>query len=84
MCRNIKSVNLKLITKPHRTIRQTLVNVKNRVPEEKTGVVYEVPCCDCDHVYVGETGRTLKKRLAEHKQAVRRFDQKNGIAVHVH
>ena len=32
VCRNIKTVNLKLITKPHRTIRQTLVNVKNRVP----------------------------------------------------
>ena len=85
VCRNIKTVNLKLITKPHRTIRQTLVNVKNRVPEEKkTGVIYEVPCHDCDHVYVGEIGRTLKKRLAEHKQAVRRFDEKNGIAVHVH
>ena len=35
-------------------------------------------------MYVGETGRTLKKRLAEHKQAVRRFDERNGIAVHVH
>ena len=85
VCRNIETVNLKLITKPHRTIRQTLINVKNRVPEEKrTGVVYEVPCHDCNHVYVGETGRTLKKRLAEHKQAVRRFDEKNGIAAHVH
>ena len=85
VCRSIKTVNLKLVTKPHRTIRQTLVNVKNRVPEEKrTGVVYEVPCRDCDHVYIGETGRTLKKRLAEHKLTVRRFDEKNGIAVHVH
>ena len=85
VCRSIKTVNLKLVTKPHRTIRQTLINVKNRVPEEKrTGVVYEVPCRDCDHVYIGETGRTLKKRLAEHKQAVRRFDEINGIAVHVH
>ena len=85
VCRSIKTVNLKLVIMPHRTIRQTLVNVKNRVPEEKrTGVVYEVPCRDCDHVYIGETGRTLKKRLAEHKQAVRRFNEKNGIAVHVH
>ena len=47
-------------------------------------MVYEVPCHDCDYDYVGETGRTLKKRLAEHKQAVRRFDENNGIAVHVH
>ena len=47
-------------------------------------MVYEVPCYDCNHVYVGETGRTLKKQLAEHKQAVRRFDEKNGIATHVH
>jgi len=39
---------------------------------------------EMDHVYVGKTGRTLKKWLAEHKQAVRRFDGKNGIAVHVH
>jgi len=46
--------------------------------------MYEVPCHDCDHVYIGKTGRTLKKRLAKHKQAVRRFDEKNGIAVHVH
>ena len=85
VCRNIKTVNLKLVTKPHQTIRQTLVNVKNKVPEEKrTGVVYEVPCRDCDHVYVGETDRTLKKRLAERKQAVRRFNERNGIAVHVH
>jgi hypothetical protein len=32
---------------------------------------------------VGETGRTLKKRISEHKQAVNRGDRKNGIAVHV-
>ena len=53
------------------------------VPEKKKGVVYEVPCQDCGEVYVGETGRTLKKRISEHKQAVKKGDRKNGIAVHV-
>ena len=48
----------------------------------KKGVVYEVPCADCGHVYIGETGRTLKKRLKEHDYAVRREDPKNKIAVH--
>jgi len=66
------------------TIRRSLVRVKNRIPEEKkTGVVYEVPCKDCNGVYVGETVRTLKKQISEHKQAVRCMDDKNGIAVHV-
>ena len=33
--------------------------------------------------YICETGRSLQKRLTEHKGAVRRGDSKNGIAVHV-
>ena len=82
-CRSIKTTKLKLAFKPIRTIRQSLVRVKNRVPNKKRkGVVYEIPCCDCDQVYVGETGRTMKKRISEHKQAVRHFDDRNGIAVH--
>ena len=35
---------------------------------------------DCDTSYIGETGRDLHKRIVEHKAAVRRKDDKNGIA----
>ena len=45
--------------------------------------MYQIPCADCNEVYMGETKRTLKARLSEHRQAVRRGDTKNGIAVHV-
>ena len=41
-----------------------------RPPLLKKGVVYRVPCMDCDMSYIGETGRNLKKRLVEHKEAV--------------
>ena len=35
-------------------------------------------------MYVGEIDRTTKKRISEHKQAVRKFvDKKYGIDVHV-
>ena len=33
-------------------------------------------------MYTGETGRTLKVRMAEHKGAVRMGDVNNGLAVH--
>ena len=63
---------------------QMLMKLKNSVPaEKKKGVVYEIPCQDCAQVYVGKTGWTLKKHISEHKQAVKRFDDKNEIAVHV-
>ena len=51
-------------------------------PHRKKEVVYEVACKDCDQKYIGETKRTMKKRLTEHKYAVCRGDEKNGIAVH--
>ena len=78
------ATKMKVVFRPHRTMRQMLMKVKNPVPaEKKKGVIYEIPCQDCTQVYVGETGRTLKKCMAEHKQAVKRFDEKNGFAVHV-
>ena len=61
------------------------MRVKTRIPEErKRGVVYEVSCNKCHLTYIGETKRTLKVRLGEHKQVVKCGDPKNGIAVHAH
>ena len=62
---------------------QTKENSEKRTQQKQTGVVYEIPCMDCPEVYVGETKRTLKVRLGEHRQVVKRGDPKNGIAVHV-
>ena len=64
-------------------MREALVKVKQPTPElDKKGVVYEVPCGECNHVYIGETGRTQRKWLTEHRAAVKKCDHKNGIAVH--
>ena len=78
-----RPVGISTVFKSSNTLRQSLVRVKNRTPPEKRkGVVYEIPCQDCEYVYIGETGRTLQKRVTEHRSAVRRFDKNNGIAVH--
>ena len=52
--------------------------------ERKRGIVYEVPCKECRKTYVGETKRTLRVRLGEEKQAMKKGNPKNGIAVHAH
>ena len=35
--------------------------------QEDPGVVYAVGCTECEQVYVGETNRTAKQRIKEHK-----------------
>ena len=78
-------LGVKAVFKSQSTLKQMLVKVKQKRPEEeKKEVVYQVPCNDCSKVYIGETKRTLKVRIAEHKQAVKKGDEKNGIAVHAH
>ena len=77
-------LGVKPVFRPKRTLKRELMQVKSRTQEQKqTGVVYKIPCKECPEVYVGESKRTLKVRLSEHRQAVKRGDPKNGIAVHV-
>ena len=52
------------------TTRSRLVHPKDKVhKEEMSGVVYHIACGECDSSYVGETERSLKKRLTEHKRS---------------
>ena len=61
------------------------MNVKNCIPEEKKReVVYEVPWKECHLSYIGEMKGTLRVRIGEHTQAVKRENKRNGSAVHAH
>ena len=64
------------------TLRNILTHVKKqKQPEEKLGVIYQIPC-ECGAVYIGETGRAIKQRKAEHKRAVMKADPSNAVALH--
>ena len=55
--------------KPHTTIRNILVHPKDKLEKEGTpNCVYEIPCKNCSHTYVGETKRQFGVRLNEHKK----------------
>ena len=77
-------LGVKTIFRPQKTLRRTLMQVKEMTPmKKKRNVVYEVPCHDAQLMCIGETRRSMKKRLTEHRYAVKTRDPKNGIAVHV-
>ena len=56
--------------RPVKTIRHILPSPKDPYTvEDKSCVVYKIPCSDCDYVYIGQTKRGLKSRLADHRRA---------------
>ena len=46
--------------------------------------MYKLSCTQCNFVYYGQTERSLKTQIVEHKKAVASFDQKSKVAGHVH
>ena len=70
--------------KPYNTLRSILVHPKDRTPtEKKKGMVYDTTCNDCGEHYIGETTRTLEKRLGEHqKQTTSVFREHQSQANH--
>ena len=74
-----QQVGVGVAMKPFRVI---LCNIfcksKDKVlGKEKSGLVYQISCRDCDAVYIGETGRSLETTQCEHIDTVKNFDLKN-------
>ena len=49
---------------------------------KKSQKVSKVNCIHCDKCYIGQTRRTVKRRLKDHKDAIRLQNNSNAIAVH--
>ncbi|KAK3735298.1 hypothetical protein QZH41_000232 [Actinostola sp. cb2023] len=77
---------IRTCVKPHKTLREILSRPKDPVISEKqTGVVYTIPCGECDTSYIGETGRALGTRIKEHQASVRlNHPEKSALAEHAH
>ena len=72
--------------KPQQTINSLFPRPKelDDSDRKKSGIVYKINCTQCNFVYYGQTERSLKTRIAEHKKAVASFDQNSKVASHVH
>ena len=83
--RVLSPLAIKVTFWPFRTLKQELVHPKDPVPEkQRKGVVYSIPCGECPRTYIGQTGRTLDHRMAEHQWALKNGDvSASAIAKHV-
>ena len=74
---------VKTVFRTKHTLRTSLVNLKDRLTDDRRSmVVYRVPC-SCGKVYVGETKRALSVRIKEHQDAVRLgHTDKSALAEH--
>ena len=77
-----KKAGYEVSLRPPPTLRSVLSKKK---PERIAwlGLVYCIPCSNCNWSYVGETGRTLRESLTEHKRAVRNMSATCEISNHV-
>ena len=70
--------------KPFLTISIFLPSVKDEINHnEKSNLVYEVPCQNCPFVYIGQTKRDLKSRIKEHQRAIKfQRPEKSALCQH--
>ncbi|XP_071947575.1 uncharacterized protein [Antedon mediterranea] len=71
-----KEFGINTAMKPHTSLRQLLVHPKDQVDKlEVANCVYEISCSNCDHTYIGETGRCFGTRLKEHRKETEKITQ---------
>ena len=69
--------------KPIRTIGNILTSPKDPITEdEKSQLIYKIPCNNCSFVYIGQTKRDLKSRISEHKRAVKNQEPEKSALCH--
>ena len=82
--RILEGHGVRTVLRSSTTLRNQLVRPKDPPPPgRRGGVVYEIPCNDCDRVYIGETGRPIGERVKEHQRDVR-LSRVDGSAVAEH
>ena len=69
----MKSHQIKTSFTPPQKISAILPSVKDSIDSHKRkGAIYQIPCKNCNKIYIGETGRCFQTRQKEHKADVKK------------
>ena len=78
--KTLKDLNINVVFKYESTIRNALV--KNSPTIQNSPGVYCIPCKGCQHIYVGQSGKTLNERCKQHRYNVNTANQSNALFIH--
>ncbi|VDL97909.1 unnamed protein product [Schistocephalus solidus] len=79
----LTSLGFGVAHRPEATIRCQLMRPKDPLPQQETsGIIYRVWCSCGQSNFVGETGRLLLTRMAEHAAAAVRRNANSQVAAH--
>ena len=80
---NLKKFNITLVNSIHHKFTDIVKLGKDKIDVlENRNCVYKIRCNDCVSSYVGQTGRSLKRRLYEHQNNVKNHDARSVLALH--
>lgn len=77
--------NLTLSCKTTNKIGNIYTRTKYKIPrEQKSKVVYQIKCQDCNAIYIGITKQKLKDRMAKHRSDVhlQKLEGTTGLTIH--
>ena len=75
----LKPLCINVIFKFQSCLKNILIN---NTPKNDCNIVYKIPCTDCNGIYLGQTSKTLQKRVQQHKSYVRRFNKNSALFMH--
>lgn len=66
------------------TLNTIFTNTKPRIDKkDQHNVVYQIPCKECNRIYIGTTKRKLAVRLSEHEADIRRRRTTTALSQHM-
>ena len=78
--RLLKPLGISVIFKFENCLRNILIN---NSPKNDTNIIYKIPCCDCNGIYLGQTSKPLEIRIKQHKSYVKNYNNNSAIFRHI-
>ena len=76
----LSKFNVRVVYKYENTIKNLLI--KNS-PNNDRCCIYKIPCKQCNRFYIGQTAKSVPKRISQHKRCITRCESSSALFMHM-